>query len=50
MEPTKHVVAGNDFGTPFGQMTQKQKVSWLLRALACLLTFGMAFPNVFISD
>lgn len=50
MDTIKNVVAGNDFGTPFGKLTREQKASWLLRLFACLFTFGMAFPNVFVSD
>ena len=33
-------------GTPFAQMTGGQKVRFVLKVIACVLTFGMAFPNV----
>ena len=33
-------------GTPYNQMKPKQKVLFILKVAVCILTFGMAFPNV----
>lgn len=33
-------------GTPYKQMTPRQKVSFVLKLAACILSFGMLFPNV----
>jgi hypothetical protein len=33
-------------GTPYKQMNAKQKVVFILKLTVCILTFGMAFPNV----
>ena len=33
-------------GTPYNEMTRSQKVKFILKVIACVLTFGMAFPNV----
>jgi len=32
--------------TPFAQMTGRQKSLFVLKLAVCILTFGMAFPNV----
>ena len=36
-------------GTPYGEMKPGRKVIFVLKLAICILTFGMAFPNV-ISD
>ena len=33
-------------GTKFKDMTAGRKVVFILKLAACILTFGMAFPNV----
>ena len=33
-------------GTPYTQMKTGQKVRFILKLAICILTFGMAFPNV----
>jgi hypothetical protein len=33
-------------GTPYKDMPSAQKVKWVLKLIACICTFGMAFPNV----
>ena len=33
-------------GTPFNEMKRGQKVRFILKLAICILTFGMAFPNV----
>jgi hypothetical protein len=33
-------------GTPYGEMRPKQKAFFLFKLVICILTFGMAFPNV----
>ncbi len=33
-------------GTPYKQMSSKQKVVFILKVTACVLSFGMMFPNV----
>lgn len=33
-------------GTPYKEMNQTQKVKFILKVIVCVLTFGMAFPNV----
>jgi hypothetical protein len=33
-------------GTPFKQMSSKQKLIFILKVAACVLSFGMVFPNV----
>jgi hypothetical protein len=33
-------------GTPYAQMTGAQKVRFILKLAVCIMTFGMAFPNV----
>jgi hypothetical protein len=33
-------------GTPYNEMKPKQKVLFILKVAVCILTFGMAFPNV----
>jgi hypothetical protein len=32
--------------TPYKEMKPRQKVLFLLKLAICILTFGMAFPNV----
>jgi hypothetical protein len=36
----------NNEGTPYTQMKPGQKVRFILKLAICILTFGMAFPNV----
>ena len=33
-------------GTPYREMKPKQKVFFILKLALCIVTFGMAFPNV----
>ena len=33
-------------GTPYKDMTPKQKVIFVLKLAVCIMTFGLAFPNV----
>jgi hypothetical protein len=33
-------------GTPYKDMQPMQKVRFILKLAICVLTFGMAFPNV----
>lgn len=33
-------------GTPFDQMTRKRKVIFVIKLVVCIMTFGMAFPNI----
>ena len=33
-------------GTKFADMTRKQKLVFVLKLIACIVTFGFAFPNV----
>ncbi len=33
-------------GTPFNEMPPKKKVVFIMKLCICILTFGMAFPNV----
>ena len=33
-------------GTPYKEMNQSQKIKFILKVIVCVLTFGMAFPNV----
>ncbi len=33
-------------GTPFKDMTPGRKVIFVLKLAVCILTFGLAFPNV----
>ena len=40
MENPKHS------GTPYNQMKPGRKVLFVLKLAICILTFGMAFPNV----
>jgi hypothetical protein len=32
--------------TPYKEMKPKQKVLFVLKLVICIITFGMAFPNV----
>ena len=33
-------------GTPYKQMTPRQKLSFVIKLTVCILSFGMLFPNV----
>lgn len=33
-------------GRKFADMTPRQKVIWVAKLVACICTFGFAFPNV----
>lgn len=33
-------------GTPYKDMKRSQKVRFVLKVIVCVLTFGLAFPNV----
>jgi len=34
------------FGTPYNQMSKEQKIKFVCKLVACILTFGFVFPNV----
>jgi hypothetical protein len=36
----------HDSGKRFKDMSPREKVVWVLKLAVCILTFGMAFPNV----
>jgi hypothetical protein len=38
--------AGKERGTPFKQMSGRRKALFICKLALCILTFGMAFPNV----
>lgn len=33
-------------GTPYKDMKRPQKIKFVLKVILCVLTFGLAFPNV----
>ncbi len=33
-------------GTPYKQMTPRQKFKFIVKLAVCILTFGMLFPNI----
>ena len=33
-------------GTPYKQMTPRQKFKFVVKLVVCILSFGMLFPNV----
>lgn len=33
-------------GTPYKEMTSRQKFLFICKVIVCVLTFGLAFPNV----
>ncbi len=33
-------------GTPYKQMTPRQKFRFVVKLVVCILSFGMLFPNV----
>ena len=33
-------------GTPYNEMKPAQKDKFILKVIVCVLTFGLAFPNV----
>ncbi|MGE5640954.1 MAG: hypothetical protein ACM30H_12750 [Clostridia bacterium] len=33
-------------GTPYAQMSSSKKVLFIAKLALCIITFGMAFPNV----
>jgi hypothetical protein len=33
-------------GRPYAQMTGRQKAVFIVKLALCIITFGMAFPNV----
>ena len=33
-------------GRPYGEMTGRQKFFFVVKLAICIITFGMAFPNV----
>ena len=35
-----------DEGLPFKSMNRQQKVFFILKLSVCIMTFGLAFPNV----
>ena len=48
METPKSVPSpkARNTGRPFGQMTGRQKAVFITKLAICIITFGMAFPNV----
>ena len=42
----RHDASQKQQGTAYKDMTADQKVKFILKVIACVLTFGMAFPNV----
>ncbi|HYL89304.1 MAG TPA: hypothetical protein VEU32_11155 [Burkholderiales bacterium] len=34
------------FGTPYKEMQPRQKFFFICKLVICILTFGLAFPNV----
>lgn len=33
-------------GTPFSQMTPRQKLVFIMKLAVCIMSFGMLFPNI----
>ena len=33
-------------GTPYNEMAPAQKVKFIIKLAICIITFGIAFPNV----
>lgn len=33
-------------GTPYDQMSNQQKIKFVFKVIACVLSFGFIFPNV----
>ena len=33
-------------GTPYDKMSKDQKIKFVLKVIACVLSFGFIFPNV----
>ena len=50
MEDKKDLKGAPDYeksrGTPYAQMSSSRKALFILKLAVCILTFGMAFPNV----
>ena len=50
MENGKEPMGGPNYeksrGTPYKQMSSPQKALFIAKLVVCILTFGMAFPNV----
>ena len=47
MEDSKKPPAGNrPRGTPYREMKPGQKFMFIAKLVICIITFGMAFPNV----
>jgi hypothetical protein len=44
--PLKPEAPKKDFGTPFKEMTPKQKFVFVLQVVVCVITFGVVSPNV----
>lgn len=44
-KPAEQLKPRNE-GTKFKDMSPQQKVVFILKLTVCILTFGMAFPNV----
>jgi hypothetical protein len=43
---TKPPVRDPHLGKPFAEMSSVQKLSFVAKVCACVLTLGIAFPNV----
>ena len=49
MKPKKRAAPpdpNSTLGVPYAQMTQKQKVRFVVKLVVCIITFGFAFPNI----
>jgi len=44
--PSPKAPKARSTGRPFGQMTRGQKALFIVKLAVCVVTFGMAFPNV----
>jgi hypothetical protein len=38
--------AAKDKGIPFSKMSGRRKALFICKLIVCIITFGMAFPNV----
>jgi hypothetical protein len=45
-DPKKPPARSKHLGKPFAQMTPGQKLKFVAKLAVCILTLGMAFPNV----
>lgn len=45
-KPPRAEPAPKDRGTPFNKMSGRRKALFICKLIVCIITFGMAFPNV----